>query len=258
MKVKLYAIPMSHPTMSAQLMLEHKGIGYERIDLVPGFHRFTTKALGFPGPNVPAIVVDGKRIQGTRTISRALDDMRPEPPLFPSDPGARREVEEAERFGDDVLQELARRMVVCAFRHAGWPTVDLTYGARMNRRLQFWMRRTAPMGRVIAALYGARDAVIRADLFGFPAILDKIDEWIEKGVIDGEELNAADFQLAPSLQLLLMAEDYAQALRGRPLEAFAHRVAPGYPSRIGPTLPAQWLEPLGVGVQAGPAAKLNA
>jgi glutathione S-transferase len=238
--VKLYAIPMSHPAMAAQLMLEHKGIEYERIELMPGLHRFTMKLLGFPGPNVPAIAVNRRRLQGTRTISRALDEL-PGPRLFPADPEVRRKVEEAERFGDEVLQELARRMVVCVFRHAGWPVVDLSYGARLNRRLEYAMRRPAPMGTVISAMYGARDAVIQADLIGLPAVLDRLDAWIEEGVLDGKELNAADFQIAPSVQLLLMADDYAQALRGRPVEAFARRVAPPYPARVGPALPAAWL-----------------
>jgi glutathione S-transferase len=100
------------------------------------------------------------------------------------------------------------------------------------------------MGTIISAVFGARDAVIQADLIGLPAILDKLDAWIEEGVLDGKDLNAADFQIAPSVQLLLMADDYAQALRGRPVEAFARRVAPPYPSRVGPALPAAWLSPI--------------
>ncbi len=34
-KVKLYGIPGSHPVMSARLMLDHKGIPYDRRDLFP-------------------------------------------------------------------------------------------------------------------------------------------------------------------------------------------------------------------------------
>ena len=34
-EAKLYVIPGSHPSWSAKLMLEHKGIPYKRVDLMP-------------------------------------------------------------------------------------------------------------------------------------------------------------------------------------------------------------------------------
>jgi glutathione S-transferase len=247
--------------MAAQLMLEHKGIVYERVDLIPGLHRVTMKALRFPGPNVPAIIIGDKRIQGTRRISRALDEIRPEPALFPADPDRRRKVEEAERFGDEVLQEFARRMAVCALKHSGWPALDGNYGrGRLNRRVERAMSKPAALGLGISLLYGVRDAVIQTDLIALPAVLDRIDAWIEEGVLNGDQLNAADFQIAPSLQILLVAEDYAQAFRGRPAEEFATRVAPPFPSKVGPALPRHWLEPLGdaVASQTGPGPKVKA
>ena len=64
---------------------------------------------GFPGDRVPAVrFPDGRRAQGTRPLARVLDEVQPEPRLVPDDP----RVEEAERWGDDVLQQWARRMVV--------------------------------------------------------------------------------------------------------------------------------------------------
>ena len=58
---------------------------------------------------VPAVrFADGRRAQGTRPLARALDELQPEPRLVPADP----RVEEAELWGDEVLQQWARRMVV--------------------------------------------------------------------------------------------------------------------------------------------------
>ncbi len=60
---------------------------------------------------MPAVrFADGQRGQGTRPLARVLDERVPEPRLVPAD----RRVEEAERWGDDVLQQWARRMVVAA------------------------------------------------------------------------------------------------------------------------------------------------
>ncbi len=49
-------------------------------------------------------------MQGSRAIARELDRLVPEPPLFPADPDARATVEEAELWGDEVLQSAARRL----------------------------------------------------------------------------------------------------------------------------------------------------
>jgi glutathione S-transferase len=66
-------------------MLEHKGIEYKRVDLIAALHRPLLRARGFEAPTVPALKADGRRVQGTRNISRVLDEIHPEPPLFPAD-----------------------------------------------------------------------------------------------------------------------------------------------------------------------------
>jgi glutathione S-transferase len=62
-RATLFALPASHPSLAAQLMLEHKGIEYRRIDLVAATQRVMLPALGFPRKTVPAIRLDGAKIQ---------------------------------------------------------------------------------------------------------------------------------------------------------------------------------------------------
>ena len=45
----LYAIPGSHPCMTAELMLRHKGIAFRRHNLVAGMHPIGVRLRGFPG-----------------------------------------------------------------------------------------------------------------------------------------------------------------------------------------------------------------
>ena len=47
---------------------------------------------------------DGERVLGSRPIVRTLEHRAPEPPLLPLDARERRWVEEAEKWGDEVLQ----------------------------------------------------------------------------------------------------------------------------------------------------------
>jgi glutathione S-transferase len=76
-------------------MLDAKGITYKRIDLMPVISKGVLRAAGFPGITVPALKIDGRKVQGSREIARELDRMRPEPPLLPSDPAERTAVEQA-------------------------------------------------------------------------------------------------------------------------------------------------------------------
>ena len=100
----LYVIPGSHPAMAARRMLEQKGIDYKRRDLMPVVSRGVLKVMRFPGITIPSLRIDGRRITGSREISKALDEIKPDPPLFPADPAQRVQVEDAERWGDEILQ----------------------------------------------------------------------------------------------------------------------------------------------------------
>ena len=78
---------------------------------------------------------------------------------------------------------------------------------------------------------------IRADWAAAPGHLDHVDELIERGVIGGDEPNAADFQIATTLRVMLAFQDYEPVVSGRPAEALARRLWPDYPHSVPPLLP---------------------
>jgi glutathione S-transferase len=98
----LYVIPGSHPAMAARRMLELKGIAYRRIDLMPVISRGVLRALRFPSNTIPCLSITGRKLTGSREIARELDTIRPDPPLFPSEPERRVAVEDAERWGEEA------------------------------------------------------------------------------------------------------------------------------------------------------------
>src|SRR5262245_50658590 len=117
MKARLYGLPGSHPTMAVQAMLEHKGIEFRRVDLVPFLSRgIVHRAMGLRRNTVPVLAIDGRRVQGSREISRELDRLHPDPRLFPDDPEKRGAVEEAERWGEEELQQPIRQISLWAMR----------------------------------------------------------------------------------------------------------------------------------------------
>ena len=236
----LYSLSLSHPGQAAHLMLEHKGIEHRVVDLLPGMHPLLVRARGFGGNTVPALRIGGRRIQGSQAISRALDEIQPEPPLFPADPERRREVEEAEAWGDGVLQAAPRRA-------ARW-------AAARDRRTRQWIAReeglplapvlaelNVPVARVLARAVGADDAGVRRMLSELPGMLDHVDGLIARGVIGGPERNAADFQILTTVRSLLAMEDLRPFVAGRPCEALARELWPRTVEPFPPALPADWL-----------------
>lgn len=244
MKVRLYTIPGSHPGVAAQLMLEQKGIAFKRTDLLPVISRGVVRALGFPGPTVPAMKIDGKKVQGSRPIARELERLRPEPELFPSDPEKRVAVEEAERFGDEELQHPVRQIVWWAFQRDKSPLRSYSEGARLGIPIGLAVHTAGPIIALEKRINAATDENVRADLAAFGGLLDRVDELIAAGTIGGEELNAADFQIAPSIRLAMTLQDLRPLIEARPAGRLAKRVQPQIAGDFPPVLPPVWLQPL--------------
>ena len=244
---KLYVIPASHPSRAAWKMLDHKGIPFKRRDLIPVVSKGMLRTAGFPRVTVPALKIDGEKVQGSREIARALDRIQPEPPLFPEDATARAAVEEAETWGDESLQPLARRILWNGMRRDKAPLASYSEGAKLGVPVGLAVKTSAPIVALSARFNAADDESVRADLVALPAALQRIDDWIAAGVLGGERPNAADFQIAPSIGLLLTMEDVRPAIEGRPAGELARRIDPDYPGHMPAILPAEWLEPLRVG-----------
>jgi glutathione S-transferase len=212
-------------------MLEHKGIEYRRVDLVLLVYKPVLKLLGFRRATVPILRLGGRSIQGTRTIARELEMVVPEPPLFPADPRDRALVEQAEQWGEEVLQEVARRV--------GWWTVrrdrsgirSYLAGTHVGIPHAIVAGCTLPFAIISCSLFGATDDAVRADLANLPRALDRIDNWLADGVLGREQLTAADFQIAPALMLLMSFDDIRPLIEYRPAGRFARRVASQYPGR---------------------------
>jgi glutathione S-transferase len=237
---KLYALVLSHPSQAARLMLEQKGIEHEIKDLFPGGHPVQLRLAGFRGGTVPGLKLDGRRVQGSLNISRALDELQGEPGLFPADAEQRRAVEEAEAWGEGELQPVPRRM----FR----------WGASRRQSMRVWMvrdmgmpapdlmaRAQKPLAHAFARMADVSDERVRADIAALPAQLDHIDGLIAAGVIGGAEPNAADFQIGTTVRVFLAYDDIRPLVEGRPAAELAMRVLPRYPGPIPPFLPPEWL-----------------
>ncbi len=240
MKATLFAMPGSHPSIGARLMLELKGIDYRRVDLVPVLSKGILRAAGFGAVTVPALILDGTRIQGSGAIARALDDAVPEPALLPADPPERTAVEAAERWGDEILQPIPRRIIWNVLSRDPRGRRSYLEGARLGIPVGLAAMTAAPLVYLSKRFNGGDDANVRRDIEGLPATLDEADRLLAEGVIGGETPNVADFQIAPSIRLLMTLDDVRPALEGRPIADYALRLVPDYPGYAPAALPAEW------------------
>jgi len=240
----LYVIPASHPAMAVRRMLDAKGITYKRVDLMPVISRGVLKAMRFPGATIPSLRIDGRKLTGSREISRALDELVPDPPLFPDDPERRRSVEEAERWGEQVLADGVRRILWNSVKRDKSPLRSYAKGARLGVPIGLAVATAAPIIMAEERIHGISDERVRKDLADFPGWLDRIEAWIADGTLGAEPPTAADYQIAGGLRLAMTLQDLRPEIEGRPAGELAKRLMPEFPGDAPPVLPADWLEPL--------------
>jgi len=238
MAARIYVIPISHPSAAGVAMLRHKRIPHRVVKLMPGLHPLLVRFAGFERHTVPALELDGRSVQGSREIARFLDELVPEPPLFPAERDRRAAVEDAERWGERVLQPLPRRL----FRYliVTNEPARLWMGSEVmrlpaSRVLQFGF---LPIARRLAGLSHADERTVRDTIACLPELLDHVDALVAHGTIGGAERSAADFQLLAGVRVLLEFEDLAPMFEGRPCVPAARLLFPDWEGPLPRGLPA--------------------
>jgi glutathione S-transferase len=243
MATKLYVIHGSHPCRAVERALQLKGIAYTTAEYVPPMH-VPIQRLRFGARTVPSIrFEDGETLSGSRPIMRRLEERRPEPSLYPADAAARAQADEAERWGDEVFQPVARRILWQGFSRDSRAMAGYQEGSKLPALPMPLLRALAPGVTFLERrLNGADEATVRADLLALPAQLDRIDAWIAEGVLGSDPPGAADLQIAATLRLILTVADVRPLIDARPAGALARRVFPDHPGEVpAGTFPAAWL-----------------
>ena len=89
--LRVYRIPFSTNVERVSLALAHKGLEVEWEDVDPPDRSPVERVSG--QPLVPVLVDDGRVIFDSTAILRHLEDLQPEPPLFPRDEARRAELD---------------------------------------------------------------------------------------------------------------------------------------------------------------------
>jgi glutathione S-transferase len=247
-KAKLYVLPGSHPCAAVDAALALKSIDYKRVDLIP-IVPVAVGPLRWGGTTVPGMRIDGERLVGSRPIMRRLDELVPEPALLPPAGTAERDrVLDAERWGDEVFQDIPRRILDVGLLRR--PRAMESYVGDAKLPLPIGLMRPAlgPTARLMAIKNKARDEIARADIDALPGYLDRVEGWISEGVLGGEQPNAADLQIGSTIRLLGTIADVRPLLDGRPAATLTRYFPPMVGEIEAGVLPAEWFaqgEPAG-------------
>lgn len=166
MAIKLYQFAISHYCEKVRWALGYKKLNYTAVNLLPGQHIRTIRALAGKSSSVPVLDHDGHIVQGSALILDYLDETFPEWPLTPAEPEARSQASTWEARLDEQAGPavrcysyhhfLQRPKVVIPMLAAGTPfynriLLSLTF-SRIDEVMRKWMKinkKTAEDSRVI-------------------------------------------------------------------------------------------------------------
>src|SRR4051794_21589969 len=190
MPAKLYVVHGSHPCGALKVALALKGIAYKVVEYPPPFH-MPIQRMRFGRRTVPGIrFEDGEKLSGSSPILKRLDVLAPQPAMYPD---AR--VEEAESWGESVLQPMARRLIWWGLSHDHAAIHGFQAGGKLPPLPKPVVLALAPLiARIESRANDVSDDAVRADLAALPGHLDRVDGLMADGVIGADEPNAADLQ----------------------------------------------------------------
>jgi len=237
-EIKLHVLPPSHPCMTARAALDLKGLEYEVVTLDMGKHGDQVEELYGEGRRtVPGMMVGEDAVHGSTAILERLEQLVPENPLYPD--GIADQVREAELWADGHLQDLGRRLPWGALHFR--PESMGTFGgagpldpAGTDFAMKF-IRGTWKYHNITAEK-------LAEDLGTVPGIVDEIEAFAGRGLIDGDSPTAADLQIGSTVRVLLTVGDLHAAFEGSAAERIARRNFPDYDGLVpAGAFPAGWI-----------------
>jgi glutathione S-transferase len=236
-RLVFHVLPPSHPCAAVEAALKLKGLEFEKVEFPPGKHIEPMTEM-YGSHTVPGMLVDDEPVHGSNPIMERLEQIAPEPSLYPADRADA--IREAAAWGDAELQPLGRRLpwgslyfrpeAMGTFAPGGVPLdpAGTDYAIRFVRGTMKYHNLTMTQ--------------VAEDLRNLPAMLDRIDTYISEGILAGETPNAADLQIGSTLSVLLLVGDLRPLIEPRPAVQVARKWFEDRPGNVpAGAFPAGWV-----------------
>ena len=147
--IKLYGINLSNYFSTAKAAFVEKNVPFEEVSIMPS-QEPEVLALS-PMGKVPYIEVEGTPLSETNVIFDYLEDIQPQPALYPSDPWAKAKTKEIIRVVELYLDTPARRHLPSVYFGA---PVDQTVYEQVRPDLDKGLRALTQLARFAPYIVG--------------------------------------------------------------------------------------------------------
>ncbi len=191
----------SHYCRKARLALGYKGLDYQVKNLTPGIHALELKPkTGCTTVPVlcPQLPGEPEYVSDSSQIFRFLDEVSPNPPLFPPDPGQRLKAEWMEDWLDESIGT-ATRFIYYDYRAGEGKAIDPSLASQAVIQI---VRRQYNINAATVALAKKRLALA----------FQVLGIWQDQKYLCGENLTIADLTAAALLSPLALLPEYGQSV----------------------------------------------
>jgi len=207
-KAVLRQVPLSIFCEKGRWALDYKGIDYERKDYHSGLHPLLLRVTG-RGTTIPVLDLDDRKISDTTAIVAAVEELRPDPPLYPADEAHRRQALDLEEFFDEHCGHEIRRVSIDQLFEDRKVAYDaFVHDSPAVIRRQFPV--VFPLARRMArSWYGIDDESVRAAHGKVLAAMDRIESQLDgHDYLVGDGFTIADLTAAALFAHLVLPPEY--------------------------------------------------
>lgn len=194
----LWHIEISHYNEKTRWALDYKGIAHERRAPQPGLHMMQARRLAGIS-TFPILELEGRAIGDSTAIIAALEEYRPDPPLYPDDPAERERALELEDHFDERLAPEVRRLMFWHYLRSEAASEVLAEIVGDRGRLRNALnRRVVPLMKpMLSRTYGISDSEVEAAPDRIVAVFDRIQRERAGGdYLVGDRFTVADLTAA--------------------------------------------------------------
>lgn len=206
--MKLLEFPHSHYCEKARWAIDYKGIAYQAVAIMPGFHVITLRKIA-PETSVPVLLNDNEVVQGSSEIINYLEQKYPTRSLTPTDPIKRQKCLDIENTMDVRLGENLRQFLY--YRLLAYPDfIRHCFTHPLPRIKQLIFSLLYPILRnKIFKKYVISSAKVELAKREFDVAMCELEKILKhKKYLVGDQFTRADLSVASMLSLLVMPPEH--------------------------------------------------
>lgn len=200
--------PHSHYCEKARWALDYKGVQFQPVTVLPGFHLITVRRYA-SGTSVPVLITEEQVVQGSGEIIDFLDKLSPESPLTPADPHDRQMCLDIEKdmevkLGENLRQILYHRLL----DYPGYLQSCFTYGLPCYKKIVFRLIYPVLRSKMYKRYVISPESVEQAR-YNFKRAMSGLKKLLGRNkYLVGEQFTRADLAVASMLSILVLPHEH--------------------------------------------------